>query len=108
MAPSKMPCVGSIFAAYRTLEIAAALNLEPCFTPVEIPESNGMAESFVKTFSDCAWHVTSIRPGLISPPLIFSPPCEAHAKSTASRKPTIAQAKDHWTIATGPNFGLLS
>ena len=40
---------GSIFAA-RTLEIAAALNLEPCFTPVESPESNGMAEAFVKTF----------------------------------------------------------
>jgi putative transposase len=41
---------GSIFAAYRTLEIATALNLEPCFTPVESPESNGMAEAFVKTF----------------------------------------------------------
>jgi transposase InsO family protein len=41
---------GSIFAAYRTLDIAAALNLEPCFTPVESPESNGMAEAFVKTF----------------------------------------------------------
>jgi transposase InsO family protein len=41
---------GSIFAAYRTLEIALALNLEPCFTPVESPESNGMAEAFVKTF----------------------------------------------------------
>lgn len=41
---------GSIFAAYRTLEIAAALNLEPCLTPVESPESNGMAEAFVKTF----------------------------------------------------------
>ena len=41
---------GSILAAYRTLEIAAALNLEPCFTPVESPESNGMAEAFVKTF----------------------------------------------------------
>ena len=41
---------GSIFAAYRTLAIAAALNLEPCFTPVESPESNGMAEAFVKTF----------------------------------------------------------
>ncbi|WP_342739700.1 integrase core domain-containing protein [Bradyrhizobium sp. B117] len=41
---------GSIFAAYRTLEIAAALNLEPCFTPVESPDSNGMAEAFVKTF----------------------------------------------------------
>jgi transposase InsO family protein len=41
---------GSIFAAYKTVEIAMALNLEPCFTPVESPESNGMAEAFVKTF----------------------------------------------------------
>ena len=41
---------GSIFAAHKTLEIAVALNLEPCFTPVESPESNGMAEAFVKTF----------------------------------------------------------
>jgi transposase InsO family protein len=41
---------GSIFAAHRTIEIAVALNLEPCFTPVESPESNGMAEAFVKTF----------------------------------------------------------
>jgi putative transposase len=41
---------GSIFAAHKTIEIAVALNLVPCFTPVESPESNGMAESFVKTF----------------------------------------------------------
>lgn len=41
---------GSIFAARRTVEIALALNLLPCFTPVESPESNGMAEAFVKTF----------------------------------------------------------
>ena len=41
---------GSIFAAHRTIEIAVALNLVPCFTPVESPESNGMAEAFVKTF----------------------------------------------------------
>lgn len=41
---------GSIFAAHKTIEIAWALNLEPCFTPVESPESNGMAEAFVKTF----------------------------------------------------------
>ena len=27
-----------------------ALNLAPCFTPVESPESSGMAEAFVKTF----------------------------------------------------------
>src|SRR3954452_4264530 len=41
---------GSIFAAHKTIEIALALNLEPCFTPVESPESNGTAEAFVKTF----------------------------------------------------------
>jgi hypothetical protein len=36
--------------AYRTLEIATALNLEPCFKPVESPESNGWLKTFVKTF----------------------------------------------------------
>jgi putative transposase len=41
---------GSIFAARKIVEIAVALNLVPCFTPVESPESNGMAEAFVKTF----------------------------------------------------------
>lgn len=41
---------GSIFAAQKTIDIAVSLNLEPCFTPVESPESNGMAEAFVKTF----------------------------------------------------------
>jgi transposase InsO family protein len=40
---------GSVFAAYKTINIAVALNLVPCFTPVESPESNGMAEAFVKT-----------------------------------------------------------
>ncbi len=40
---------GSIYAAARTLDLAIALNLEPCFTPVESPESNGVAEAFVKT-----------------------------------------------------------
>ena len=40
---------GSIFAAHKTVEIAVALNLAPCFTPVESPESNGLAEAFVKT-----------------------------------------------------------
>src|SRR5437660_4363036 len=41
---------GSIFAAHRTIEVALALNLVPCFTPVESPERNCMAEAFVKTF----------------------------------------------------------
>lgn len=41
---------GSVFAATRTVDIALALNLSPCFTPIESPESNGVAEAFVKTF----------------------------------------------------------
>ena len=41
---------GSIYAAAKTIDVALALNLDPCFTPVESPESNGMAEAFVKTF----------------------------------------------------------
>jgi transposase InsO family protein len=34
----------------KAVEIALALGLTPCFTPVESPESNGMAEALVKTF----------------------------------------------------------
>jgi transposase InsO family protein len=51
---------GSIFAASKTVEIALALNLEPCFTPVESPESNGMAEAFVKTFKRDYVRVTAL------------------------------------------------
>ncbi len=42
---------GSPYAAAKTIDLALALNLEPCFTPVESPESNGMAEAFVRTSS---------------------------------------------------------
>lgn len=51
---------GSIFAAHKTIETARALNLAPCFTPVESPESNGMAEAFVKTFKRDYVRVSSI------------------------------------------------
>ena len=51
---------GSIFSAHKTIEIAVALNLVPCFTPVESPESNGMAEAFVKTFKRDYVRVTPI------------------------------------------------
>jgi putative transposase len=63
---------GSIFAANRTLEIAAALNLEPCFTPVESLESNGMAKAFVKTFK------------------------RDYLDQSASRRPTALSRIDHW------------
>jgi putative transposase len=41
---------GSAYTAKDTRDFATALNLMPCFTPVRSPESNGMAEAFVKTF----------------------------------------------------------
>ena len=40
---------GSAYTAGETLSFAAALGLVPCFTPVRSPESNGVAEAFVKT-----------------------------------------------------------
>lgn len=40
---------GSIFVAQKTIDLALALNLEPCFTPEESPESNCMVEPFVTT-----------------------------------------------------------
>lgn len=41
---------GSCYTARETRFFAEQLNLLPCFTPVRSPESNGLAEAFVKTF----------------------------------------------------------
>lgn len=41
---------GSCYTAKETVEHAHALGMIPCFTPIRSPESNGMAEAFVKTF----------------------------------------------------------
>jgi putative transposase len=41
---------GSAYIAKNTLDTATALGLNLCFTPVRSPESNGIAEAFVKTF----------------------------------------------------------
>jgi putative transposase len=40
---------GSIYRAIETRSLAATLNLQSCFTMAYSPESNGMAESLVKT-----------------------------------------------------------
>ena len=40
---------GSPYTAIDTRRFAAQLNLIPCFTPVNSPESNGISEAFVKT-----------------------------------------------------------
>jgi putative transposase len=41
---------GSCYTAREVRELARRLNIKPVATPVESPQSNGMAESFVKTF----------------------------------------------------------
>lgn len=41
---------GSAFTAHDARTFAIAIGLVPCTTPVRSPESNGMAESFVRTF----------------------------------------------------------
>ena len=41
---------GSCYRAHETVSFAQSIGLVPCFTPVRSPQSNGMAESFVKTF----------------------------------------------------------
>lgn len=40
---------GSCFTARETLSLAREIGIINCFTPVRSPESNGMAEAFVKT-----------------------------------------------------------
>ena len=41
---------GSPYTARQTRALARAIGLAPCTTPIESPQSNGMAEAFVKTF----------------------------------------------------------
>jgi len=40
----------SCYHAHDTIAFAKSTRLKPCFTPVRSPQSNGIAESFVKTF----------------------------------------------------------
>ena len=52
-APHRVECLsdnGSCYIAAETIDFALGLGLLPKFTPVRSPESNGMSESFVKTF----------------------------------------------------------
>jgi transposase InsO family protein len=87
---------GSIFAAHKTIYIALALNLEPCFTPVESPESNGMAEAFVKTFKRDYVRVNPIPDAVTALALI-------DAYNTTHRTPDWATAHPGSTSKTNPN-----
>jgi transposase InsO family protein len=47
---------GPGYVAHDTVDMARKLQLDPCTTPSYSPESNGMAEAFVKTFKrDYVW-----------------------------------------------------
>jgi transposase InsO family protein len=49
--PRKAVVPGRIrYIAHSTREFAIAVGLEPRTTPIKSPESNGMAEAFVRTF----------------------------------------------------------
>ena len=52
---------GSCYTAYETIDFAIACGLMPRSTPIRNPESNGMAESFVKTFK-CDYVRCNARP----------------------------------------------
>lgn len=43
---------GSAYRSYQTRQFARMVGLEPKHTAVRSPESNGMAESFVKTMNE--------------------------------------------------------
>jgi putative transposase len=51
---------GSPYTARETRVFAAQLGLKPCFTPVASPESNGVAEAFVRTMKRDYVRVSSL------------------------------------------------
>lgn len=52
---------GACYTARETIEFAETLGLVPCFTPPYSPQSNGMAESFVKSFKRDYVYVNELR-----------------------------------------------
>lgn len=54
---------GSPYIAKHTQIFARQLGLKPCFTPVQSPQSNGIAEAFVKTLKRDYVQVTPIPDG---------------------------------------------
>ncbi len=52
---------GSCFIAKDTKSLLCDIGMEPCSTPVRSPQSNGMAEAFVKTFRSSRAHDLRLR-----------------------------------------------
>lgn len=76
---------GSAYRAHETRAFARVLGLEPCTTRVRSPESNSIAESFVKTIK---WDYISIMPkpdsrtAVMNLAMVFSHYNEHHPQST--------------------------
>ena len=51
---------GSAYTAHDTRNFAASMGLVVCTTPIQSPESNGMAEGFIKTFKRDYVHVNRL------------------------------------------------
>jgi transposase InsO family protein len=51
---------GSAYTAHDTRNFALSMGMVVCTTPVQSPESNGMAEGFVKTFKRDYVHVNRL------------------------------------------------
>ncbi|OON71430.1 hypothetical protein B1R43_25160, partial [Escherichia coli] len=70
---------GSCYRANETRQFARMLGLEPKNTAVRSPESNGIAESFVKTgfapiFPDICYHLTHYKPAAADIPVASDNP----------------------------------
>lgn len=52
---------GSCYTTKETREFAQIVGLVVCTTPVRSPESNGMAEAFVKTFKRDYVHLSDLK-----------------------------------------------
>jgi Integrase core domain len=80
---------GSACIAKDTLDTATALGQQLCFTPVRSPESNGIAEAFVKTFKrDYArWSILPDAATVIAlPPALFEDYNEVHPHSPLPKR----------------------
>jgi len=79
---------GSCYIARETRIFARQLGLRPCYTPVKSPESNGIAEAFVKTLKRDYVHVTPL------PDAAHSPRIDRRVDRGLQRQPPALRVED--------------
>jgi len=88
---------GSVYAAAKPIEIATALNLTPCFTPVESPESNGVAEAplaFRLFMTSTRWFYRLI------------PPCSTNVATTSDAAGAARRIGKPWSVTLSAGAGV--